>query len=426
MSAIHFYLTFNPFLNNDYEPGYTQAHEFYDFLKEIIKDDKEGSAYWGKIIGKERESTVELEEFKKVLELNKEKNCSTHLYITDFQNIWVGQVKSVSDKISKDSFSLDFYKGKNVEIWFEISDFMLLEHNQEETASKLSELYIDNKFMDKVIHGLSPFTTSIRYPCFIQDLAEEQYFDEHDKQDVTHLVLKNNPSITKSNSNQVLRGLHTYVFPEEMYAKIPHAAKLEIEAAEVDILEQRNHNLHKIAFSYLKALEIVFNDLIVNHFKRSGLGEHFYVDATSAPPKLFLHPTKDFYIPLKQFNKHFSTAHLLNFLDRASNQGHMGFKKAFSEHKSFIRYVLKEASSIIKDNHLIDIRNALAHGETHKVSARDAAAVRYIILGGAGSSGLISSLYAHFYKNKFKSLAEVIEFNQKSDQSKKSSLKLVG
>ena len=60
MSAIHFYLTFNPFLNNDYEPGYTQAHEFYDFLKEIIKDDKEGSAYWGKIIGKERESTVEL------------------------------------------------------------------------------------------------------------------------------------------------------------------------------------------------------------------------------------------------------------------------------------------------------------------------------------------------------------------------------
>lgn len=429
MSAIHFYLTFNPFLNNEYEQGYTQAHEFYDFLKDIISKDHKGSAHWGKIIGKERKATVNLENFKKAHEQNSENNLSTHLYITDFKNIWVGKVTSVGDTLPKGGRALSFYEGKNVEAWFELSDFMLLEHNQQETANKLSELYIENDYMDKVIHGLSPFTTSIRYPCFIQDIAEEQYFDEMDTSETSHLILKTNPAITKSNSRQVLNGLHTYVFPEEMYSKIPHSAKLEIEAAEVDMLEQRNHNMQKIAFSYLKALEIVLNDLIVNHIKRSGLGEHFYVDATSAPPKLYLNPTKDFFIPLKQFSKHFSAAHLLNFVDRASNQSHMGFKKAFSDHKQFVRYLTKEATVIIKDNHLIDIRNSLAHGENEKVSFKDAVAVRQIILGGAGQAGLIPSLYSYFYKDKFKNLGKVCDFGKapekKGKKDKVSGLKLV-
>ena len=432
MSAIHYYLTFNPFLNNQYEQDYTQAHEFYDFLKEIVSKDKSGTAYWGKIIGKERSSTVDMESFQKVFNMNKDESLSTHLYITDFKNIWVGRVNSVGSEKPKTGKTLDFYEGKNVEAWFELSDFMLLEHNADETANKLSELYIENEFSEMVIQGLSPFTTSIRYPCLLQDIAEEQYFDEMDTSEFSHMVLKSNPAITKSNSNQVLKNLHTYVFPEEMYSKLPHSAKLEIEAAEVDMLEQRHHNMHKIAFGYLKALEIVLNDLIVGHIKRSGLGEHFFVDATSAPPKLYMNTTKDYLIPLKQFNKHFSTAHLLNFMDRASNQNHMGLKKAFSDHKHFIRFLNKEANQVIKDNSLIAIRNALAHGETDKVSFKDAVAVRHLILGGAGNTGLIASFYAYFYKDKFKSLCTVNDFNQtkttKNDKKTKttSGLKLVG
>ena len=426
MSAIHYYLTFNPFLNHEYEKDYTQAHEFYDFLKEIIQEDKNGSAFWGKIIGKERKATVEIADFQAVYEANTENKLSTHLYITDFKNIWVGKVSSVGDVLPKDAHTLPFYEGKNVEAWFELSDFMLLEHNAEATASKLSELYIENTYSDKIIHGLSPFTTSIRYPCLIQDLAEEQYFDGGDLGENQHLILKTNPAITKSNANQVLKNLNIYVFPEEMYAKIPHAAKLEIEAAEVDMLEQRHHNMQKIAFSYLKALEIILNDLIVQNIKRSGHGEHFFVDATCAPPKLFLNPTKDYLIPLKQFNKNFSTAHLLNFMDRAAGQSHIGFKKTFSEHKSFVRYLNKEAANIIRENFLIEIRNALAHGENEKVSFKDAMAVRNIVLGGAGNNGLIASLYSEYYKDKFKKMSQVLEFNQSKAKAKKSELKLVG
>src|SRR5690606_8858909 len=104
----------------------------------------------------------------------------------------------------------------------------------------------------------------------VQDLAEEQYFDQFDDTEFSHLILKPNPAIAKNSSEVVLNSLHNYIFPEAIYSKIPHAAKLEIESAEMDMLESRHHNMHKIAFSYLKALEIVLNDLIIQHIKRKG------------------------------------------------------------------------------------------------------------------------------------------------------------
>ncbi|MAX66225.1 MAG: hypothetical protein CME66_04750 [Halobacteriovoraceae bacterium] len=428
MSAIHYYLTFNPFLNQEYEQGYTQAHEFYDLIKSVVAKDKTGSVYWGKFIAKERKASVNIENFQEVLRVNNENNLSTHLYITDFNNLWVGKVNAVKQKLPKDAITLPFYEGKNVEVWFEITDFILLEHSPEETASKLSELYINNQYYKEAIEGLSPFTTSIKYPCLLQDIAEEQYFDEFDDNEYTHLALKTNPAITKSNSVQVLKSLYTFAFPEDMYTKIPHAAKLEIESAEVDMLEQRHHNMHKIAFSYLKALEIVLNDLIIHHIKKSGLGESFFVDATSAPPKLFLNPSKDYLIPLKQFNKNFSLSHLLNFVDRSSSHNHIGFKKAFSSHKPFIRFVSKELAPLVKDNYLIEIRNAIAHGESSKVSFKDVVAIRNMIIG-CGTDGIIQKCYRTFYHEKLQNSYKVTEFNQvKSDGKKKekSGLKLVG
>jgi hypothetical protein len=426
MSGIHFYLTFNPFLNHEYEQDYTQAHEFYDYLKDIISKDKKGTAYWGKIIGKDRDSSFDIKAFQEAFEGNTDESLSTHLYITDFKNLWVGKIKNITDKMPKGGKTLSFYEGKKVEAWFEISDFILIEHNSEETASKLSELYIENKYNDQIIHGLSPFTTSIKYPCLIQDIAEEQYFDQFDDSEFSHLIFKVNPAITKSNAGQVLKSLHTYVFPEEMYSKLPHAAKLEIESAEVDMLEQRHHNMQKIAFSYLRALEIIMNDLIVHHMKKSGLGEHFFVDATSSPPKLYLNHTKDYFVPLKKFNKNFSIAHLLNFMDRASNQNHMGFKKAFADKKTFVKFITKDFADIVRSNHLIEIRNALAHGESDKLSFKNATVVRNIILG-CGVPGLIQMCYKTFYKEQFKGVYTVnLQKESASKPTKKSGLKLVG
>jgi hypothetical protein len=417
MSCKHFYLTFNPFLNQHYEKGYTQCHEFYDFLKSQLGKNHQASAWWGKIISKERAAGTDLGVFQQVIEQNQGQGLSTHLFITDFQNLWVGKVKTVTGELPKDANTLSFYQDKKVEVWFELSDFFLLEHNSQETAKKLSEFYIDNEFSELTVNGLSPFTTAIKYPCIIQDLAEEQFFDELDESECSHLIFKDNPAIMKSSSDLILKSIHLYLFPEEMYAKLPHAAKLEIEAAEMDMLESRHHNLRQITFSYIKALEVVLNDLIIHHIKRKGFGAEIFVDATSSPPKLYLSQTKDFYIPLKQFSKNFSISNLLHFLERGVSQNAPAFRQAFSEHKSFINFCTKELDPLIRNNKLIEIRNGIAHGDLQELTLHDAMAVRNLILG-IGTPGIIYSCYRTFYADKFKHFGEVVDHKPK--------LKLVG
>lgn len=376
--------------------------------------------------GEGRKSDLNIEAFQKEIENNTKNGHSTHLYITDFQNIWVTKVNAVTNSISKKSKTLDFYNGKNVEIWFEISDMALLEHNHEETANKLSELYIDNKHTKLTINGLSPFTTGIKYPCFVQDLSEEQYFDEFDENEISHLILKPNPAVNTNSADHILRCIHTYAIHETMYKKLPHAAKLEIESAEIDMMEQRHHNVGRISFSYLKALEIIMNDLVIGHIKRSGLANDFFVDSKSAPPRLYMNQTKDYFIPLKQFHKNFSINQIIHFVDRCSTQNSLSFKKAFSEHKQFIKYITGDMLKIIKENNLVGIRNKLAHNDGDKIDLHDAMAVRNLILG-VGCKGIINMAYQCFYPELYKPLIKVKgEYGNHNKSSNNSKLKLVG
>ncbi len=419
-SLYHFYLTFNPYLNQGNEPEYSQAHEFYDLLRTLVHQDPKASCYWGKMISKDRDARVDIASLHKVFDQNKGLQFSTHLYITDFQNLWVGKIKSITEVLPKDAQTLSFYKDKKVEVWFEIEDFILLEHGHTNTASRVRDFQINNEFSKLEILSLSPFTTGVKYPCIVEDKRFDQFFDESES---SHLVLKENPNIHRSNTQQVTRALNNYIFPEDLYARMPHAAKLEIETAELDIFEKRHHNIHKIAFSYLKALEIVLNDVLIHSLKKKGLAQEFFVDLQSTPPKILLADTRSDTVTLQSFNKHFSLNQLLYFVENSIKHNHPAFKKAFSEQKELIRYLAKEFTETIKNNSLIEIRNAIAHGEQDKVSIKDAVAVRNIILG-VGAPGLIAQCYYLMDKEKYRHHFEVTDF-ENANQAK-SKLKLVG
>jgi len=403
----HIYLTFNPYLNaGDHEAGYTQAHEFHDFLKELIHKNPKSKAHWGKIIALDRVSSLNLVPFQKVLQDNSEAGFSTHLYITDFTNIWVGKVEAVTDHVDKKELkTLDFYAGKNVEVWFELSDFALLEYNSEETAAKLQELFVHNEYNDIEIQGLSPFTTGIKFPLIVQDFADEAYFDELDTDEYSHLILKHNPAVTNTNSLKILHNIHSFAFNEELYAKIPHAAKTEIEAAELDISENRHHNMSRNAFSYIKAFEIILNDLIIHTLKKEGHGDAFYVKVDSPPPKLFLQERPGT-VPISQFQKNYSIGQLIYITEKAWNTNHLAFRRAFSKRKPFIQFVTKELKKILEDNCLIEIRNILAHNDAKAIGENDAIAVRNIFLG-VGCIGLIHKLYQTFYHKEFDHFVKV-------------------
>jgi hypothetical protein len=418
-SPIHFYLTFNPHLNKNLESSITQAHQFHKYLQSELESNPKAYAYWGKMIGKHRDSHIDHDLFKQILAQNKENGVSTHLYITDFQHLWVGKVEDVLKNIGNDFKTLPFYKGKKVEVWFKISDFTLLEHTHELTAQKLSELYIDNKHMKLKIDEMSPFTTGIKYPAFIQDLAEEMYFDEIDETECSHLALQYNPGIESTAISRVVQCVQALALPEHLYSKMPHSAKTEIETAEIDILEQRNHNLNKIAFSYIKAVEIILNDLIIHHLKRSGYGDAFFVKANEMPPKLYFEMKTDDLIPISKFPKNYSIGTLLNFVQRGMKANHFGFRKVFDQKSEFVNYVLKELPAIFEDNQILKIRGILAHNDSSAIDPHDAMAVRNIMLG-IGCKGVIHSLYHNFFKNDFKNIAKVMKaYSVKSQNQKK-------
>jgi hypothetical protein len=394
-------------------------------FRNLVQTDPKATCFWGKMISKNREARVDIVSLQKVFEQNNANQFSTHLYITDFQNLWAGKIKSITELLPKNANTLSFYQDKKVEIWFEIEDFILIEHGHNNTALRLQDFHINNHFSQLEISGLSPFTTGVKYPCIIEDRRFDQFFDELDldANESTHLALKENPNIHRSNTQQVTKALTNYIFPEELYARIPHAAKLEIETAELDIFEKRHHNIHKIAFSYLKALEIVVNDLIIHSLKKKGMAQAFFVDQQSAPPKILLSDINGNTVTLQAFNKNFSLNSLLYFIENALKHNNPEFKKAFADQKDLIRYLTKDFTDIVKNNHLIEIRNAIAHGEQEKVTAKDAMAVRNIILG-VGSPGLIAQCYQLINKEKLRHHYEVTEF--KEAPKLKNNLKLVG
>ncbi|MCB9063121.1 MAG: hypothetical protein H6622_16475 [Halobacteriovoraceae bacterium] len=417
-TPIHFYLTFNPHLNDYNDPGYTQAHEFYEYIIDQIKNTQKKYAYWGKMIAKNRVSKMDIGPLAEVIKHNQNHNHATHLYLTDYNELWVGKIESVHRTI-KDKKTLSFYDGKNVELWFKISDFALLEFQGDATAKKLSELYIDNQYMDIQIDELSPFTTGIRFPAFVQDLCEENFFNGFENDE--YLALKPNPAINDFSTANVVKNITSLAIPHKIFDKIPRGAKLEIERAEMDMLERSNHKLTNIAFSYIKSLEIVLNDLVIHHLKRSGHGESFYVDASKMPPKLSLemHPG---YISLENFQKNFSIGQILYFIDKCQASNNFSFKKVFGEKKNFINYVSNEFSQILNEYKIIQIRGVLAHGDSQKIENNDALTIRNLILGVA-DTGLINALYLKFYGQDFAPISSIK--SQLPAQKTKAKLKLV-
>lgn len=416
---IHFYLTFNPYLNESMEPGHTQAHEFYEYLVKNIKKKEKPYAYWGKIINANRESKVDFEKLEQIQKHNSDLGVSTHLYITDFKNLWVGKVDSVhSDIDENDDFqTLEFYKGKKVEVWFKISDFTLIDHGPESTARALSQFYIDNDFMNLKIHALSPFTTAIRYPTFIQDKKGELYFDQLDDSEGP-LALKYNPAIDSTTLDTILRSLYSHAIPENLYKLIPHSARTEIEGAEIDMLEKRQHNVSKIAFSYIKAMEIILNDLIIHHIKRCGYGDQFFVAYETMPPKLYFEKNRPGLIPISKFQKNYSCTQLFYFVQRGMQAKNFCFKKAFHGKEDFIKFVSQDLPRLLEKNQILNMRGVLAHADSDNVSVSDCIAVRNLILG-VGCKGIIHAIYQSFYPDEFKSMIRVTgDYNNKYNKKK--------
>ena len=260
-----FYLVFNPYLENE-NPEITQAHEFHSTLKELVKNDKAGSLFWGKIKSKSNNRDIEFDKFENAIKHNIDNSKDTHLFISDYKYLWVAKVKSVTKTTPSQEKTLSFYNGKDVEIWFEVSDMTIIENTHNETSSRLSDLYIDNEFAlndFKKCESMNPYLSNIRYPLIVQDRREEQFFQDLNSEieQSTHKVLIYNPMVNNIGTQRITNCLTSFCFPRKVLESLPQAAKEAIFSAEIDILDNRYHNVNEIAFSYLRSLESILNYL---------------------------------------------------------------------------------------------------------------------------------------------------------------------
>ena len=162
----HFYLVFNPFLDSNVEE-YTQAHRFYFDLKKAKKKDPKATRYWGKI-SKSKKDPLNISDFKEISLSNE----STYLFISDYRFLWVGKIKSIETERPKQGLYDDIYNAHDVEIWFEVEDFTIIENSQKSCAERLSQFscYQDGELYSD---SLSNYQSGMRFPVIIEDSKNE-------------------------------------------------------------------------------------------------------------------------------------------------------------------------------------------------------------------------------------------------------------
>ncbi len=396
-APIHFYLTFNPFANRYRQAGYTQAHDFYFFLKKMIVSKQSNFAYWGKMDSKNKKYNINHCEINNIIKINDRNGEMTYLFITDFQHLWVANIVEALDSIKDSKHTLDFYQDKEVGVWFKVVDFTLLTNTFSQTASRLYSFYIENDFQPNVVKGISPFNTGLTFPSYIQDRESEVIFNSfHDL-----IILKENRRIDSKLTNKVIHYLSYYILGPDIYSKIPHAAKIELETAELDVLEKREYSNARNVFSYLKALEIIINDLVIGTLKRSKSCDKFFVKTDLNPPKIFINNPSGQLTNLSQWDKGFSIPQVLFLVRKCMEEKYAPFLDVFSEQLVFLKYISNEFTDLIKKNMLIEIRGIVSHGNTGEILPDDIDIIRRLIFG-IGCDGLINKLYEYYDKSEVK------------------------
>ena len=403
-----FYLVFNPFFENE-NPELTQAHEFHAALKDTIQKDKNGHLYWGKIKSKSNKREIEFDKFESAIKHNIDNKKDTHLFISDYKYLWAAKITEVTQTPPDTEETLPFYAGKDVEIWFKVTDMTIVENTHNETSARISDLFIGSELAVNDFHNcesMNPYLSNIRYPLIVQDSREEYFFQGlgTDIEPTTHKVLKFNPMISNMGTKRISNCLTSFCFPRKVLEALPQAAKEAILSAEMDILDNRFNNVNEIAFSYLRSLEAILNHLFKKQIIKSGMGDEIYVD----PKKgfIFSYKKSSDLIPIKDYTSSFSMPKIINFITHSISKNDLNFKKAFRDKPEFIEYITSSFSQSIKKYQLNEIRNMLAHPSGKNLTHEDALAIRANILG-VGRKGIINGIYESYNPKLYSKLLDI-------------------
>ncbi len=402
MKPYHFYVAFNPLFNEE-QKWKTQAHEFHHHLSEKKKTDPTSHMYWGKIQVSQYSEPLNTKVFSEVLNENDELQMDTHLYITDYQHLWVGKVAEVSETIKDPENTLNFYQNKKVEVWFKLIDFELISNNASETIKHLSDFHVDNEHYPFKIKEMTPFTSSIRFPMIVQDKSRARYFSQSTENDLK--VLKPNPLLMTEGEGMKLNSfIQSFVIPEENFKKMPEIVRTQITHAEILLVEAQSTSkkdrikLEQAILTYLKCLEVLLNETFVAHLKKEE-GHRIWVSKDLQSPKFMrsaLDKDKSSLIRIKESVGLFQLSQIKMLLDTPGFFPHTSLDYIFRHKKLFWEFCRLELRSTLKNESLIDLKHQLTTQTAQKLHDRELLLVRNILLG-IGGKGVLNAIVESWY-----------------------------
>lgn len=393
----HFYIVFNPLLNDmtiEKHQVETQAHSFYKLLKE--KD----YLFWGKLNTSSGHVKLNLDNFQRVVRSNTAMGVPTSLYISDFHNFWAAKVEAVYSELDKSlegENTLEFYR-KNwdkIELWFKITDMILVSTKATETNRYINQLSIktsnDLNAMESFSRELAitPYTSGLRYPLIIENKRFDDFFSNRTSRNVDdfNLLFENS-----SESERVRQIVYSDVIPRPIFDMMPPVIRNEIIMAESDYsdpkvksINDRYQKSEKIASDYLRILERAIKDLVFDKFYSKVAHQDFSIDKSG---KLISFTGGE---SRETKCKHFSLGSL-NFLVSFNLTKLRAHSSAFFQH-------LIEVQSILENHQLKVIRDSRVHLEPTESCIMLLEDVRRLVLG-VGYPGLLNRLYYEFYKDE--------------------------
>lgn len=404
MKPYHYYVAFNPLFNEDHTFK-TQAHQFHHHLKEKKTSNPDAHMYWGKLQISSYSEPLNVAHLEHVLDENAEMHMDSHIYITDYQHMWVGKVTKVLREIADPENTLEFYKGKNVEVWFKITDFDLLTNNAVDTAAFMAKIHVDNEYYNYKIKEMTTFTSGIRFPMIIQDKSLERFFNNGPR------IMKENSLISTSGESMKLNNLiQSFVIPEENFKRIPESIRTQIIHAEILLVEAQaggkkdRVKLEQAILTYLKCLEVLLNETFVAYLKREE-GHRIWITKDRSAPKFMrsvLDKDKSSLVRLKESTEVFNLSQIKMLLDTPSFFPHTSLDYVFRDRKSFWEYCRLELRSTLKNESLIELRNILTTKDDVKAHDRELLLVRNILLG-VGGRGVFNNIIEAWFEGTSKS-----------------------
>lgn len=404
LKPYHFYVAFNPLFNQD-QVYKTQAHEFYHKLKEKKHSDPNAHMFWGKIKLSDFSQPLNIANYKRVIDENEEVQLDTHIYVTDYQYLWVGKVSEVVKSIPNIQDTLPFYQNKQVEAWFKITDFDLISNDSKKTIEMMSQFFVDNEYYDFKLKEINPFSPSIRFPMIIQDSTYQRYFRNSEHKTILR-ILDDNQNIHQSGTTLEINGIiPAYVIPEEHFKLLPENVRSEIFHAEILLVEAQTSGkkdrfkLEQAILTYLKALETILNETFVQHLKEQ---EGFRIYVTKDDPPKFLRSAidrdKTKLMRLRDCHLNFNLSQIKMLLDTPAFFGHTTIDYVFRTRKEFWEYCRLELRATLKNESLVELRNSLTTPDHLNKHERELLLVRNILLG-IGGKGIINQILQTYYRD---------------------------